>query len=127
MTDSGIEYTVKSGQREKENWKGKSADMLTCKTESAGGEVERANHKHISTDCLICGRRQDMPLHKRGFNRDGNGVMIDSDMHASRTFPGGYSTAGRDNKPLTFSDASESVHRRYVTAVAGQDAETVPE
>ena len=41
---------------------GRLVQQLTCKAESAGGEVVRVRPQHTSTDCHACGHRQSMPL-----------------------------------------------------------------
>ena len=118
MRNHGLARAIQEQQ-----W-GRFVDMLTCKAESAGGEVVRVDPKHTGTDCSVCRHRQKMPLEKRMFECGGCGVVTDRDANASRNIlRRGLALAGWDMKPSASPGASGNVRRTHVAGLPGQDAE----
>ena len=103
---------------------GRLVQQLTCKAESAGGEVVRDRPQHTSTDCHACGHRQSMPLGVRELACGGCGLVTDRDVNAARNIlRRGIAMAGWEIGSSSRPGASESVPVSDVAGLPGQDAE----
>ena len=97
---------------------GKFAQLLDFKAESAGCQIVKVNPRNTSKTCSRCEHIRDMPLHKRTYECDDCGFVIDRDYNSAINILklSGQELSCVERIPNTLSEQGNSMKQEALTS-----------